>query len=165
MKNKRLKNPKDAATYRSKLLKDQNGIDPITKEVITDPVLDHQHFSEQRCRAVLDRTCNSFEGRVQNSFNRYMKHLTDRPISEVLRNLADYLEADVSNNAIHHTALSVDIRKFKNLKAKEQKRLLVEGGIDPQENIKKRALQARKLIKENKLRVTDNIWEVNKKGL
>lgn len=160
--SRRLKNPKDAAKYRKELLEKQNGIDPITKEIVTDGVLDHQHFGEQKCRAVLDRTCNSFEGRVVNSYNRYMKHLTDKPIHEVLRNLADYLEADVSANAIHHTALSVDVNKFKSLKAADQKQLLEDCGVEPQENVKKRALQARKLIKESKLKVLNGVWEVIK---
>ena len=73
----RLKNNKDAATFRNKQLKAQGYIDPITGEKIDpkDAVLDHAHFGEQRCRGVLHRECNSWEGKVQNAFNRYMKHL------------------------------------------------------------------------------------------
>ncbi|AUS03014.1 hypothetical protein NVP2275O_433 [Vibrio phage 2.275.O._10N.286.54.E11] len=162
-KDDRLKNSKEAASYRRELLKKQKGLDPITKEIIKDGCLDHQHFGEQRCRAVLDRTCNTFEGKVQNSFNRYMKHLTDKPLHEVLRNLADYLEADVSNNKIHHTALTMDIKKFKGLKATEQKRLLTEAGLEPFENVKKRSNQARKLIKDGTLKVFNGTWTINKK--
>jgi len=155
MENNRLKDSKDAGTYRNELLKKQNNIDPITKEKIHDPVLDHQHFGEQRCRQVLQRECNSFEGKVQNSFNRYMKHLTDKPLPEVLRNLADYLEQDYSSNKIHHTALSVDVNKFKALPADKQREILINLGVQPETNVKKRANQARKLIKTGALNMLD----------
>lgn len=142
----RLRNSNEAATYRNHLLHKQNNIDPITHEHINDPVLDHAHFGEQRCRAVLQRECNSFEGKVQNAFNRYMKHLTDKPLSEVLRNLADYLERDNSTLPIHHTAITVDTGKFKRLPAEKQREILESFDIVPESNNIKRTKQARKLI-------------------
>lgn len=148
---RRLKDSKDAAKYRSELLKEQNGLDPIINKKVIDPVLDHKHFGDQECRAVLDRTVNSFEGKVQNAFNRYIKHLTDEDISTVLRNLADYYERDTSNTPIHHTALTIDVRKFKALPAKQQCEVLESFGVIPESNVKKRSNQARKLIKEGKL--------------
>lgn len=148
MKNNRLKNSADAGVYRKKLLKEQNGIDPITKELVKDAVLDHCHFDEQRCRGVLQREVNSWEGKVQNSFNRYMRHLTDKPLPEMLRNLADYLEQDCSNKLIHHTALTVDVNKFKRLPATEQKKILLSYDLEPGPNQKKRSLQIRKLIRD-----------------
>lgn len=148
---RRLKDSKDAAKYRSELLKEQNGLDPIINKKVIDPVLDHKHFGDQECRAVLDRTVNSFEGKVQNAFNRYIKHLTDEDISTVLRNLADYYERDTSNTPIHHTALTIDVRKFKALPAKQQCEVLESFGVVPESNVKKRSNQARKLIKEGKL--------------
>ncbi len=149
----RLKNSKEAGIYRKKLLAEQGGIDPITKEEVYDPVLDHAHFGEQRCRAVLQRECNSFEGKVQNSFNRYMKHLTDKELPEVLRNLADYLEMDNSDKDIHHTALTVDVNKVMRRPAGEQKKILESFGIEPGPNQKKRKLQIRKLIRDGKYKV------------
>ena len=148
----RLKNSNEAATYRNKLLKEQGGLDLITGEKVHDPVLDHAHFGEQRCRGVLQRECNSFEGKVANAFNRYMKHLTDKPIHEILRNLADYLEQDNSDKPIHHTALTVDVKKFCRKSAEEQKQLLLSFNVQPESN-QKRANQARKLIKEGKLKI------------
>lgn len=142
----RLRNTDEAAKFRAHLLKQQNNIDPITGEIIKDPVLDHAHFGQQRCRAVLQRECNSFEGKVQNAFNRYMKHLTDVPLSEVLRNLADYLERDNSKLPIHHTAITVDTGKFKRLSAEKQRELLERFNIVPESNAAKRTKQARKLI-------------------
>ncbi len=155
MEHKRLKDSKDAGTYRNSILKKQNYIDPITKSKISDAVLDHQHFGEQKCRQVLQRECNSFEGKVQNAFNRYMKHLTDKPLPEILRNLADYLEKDYSENPIHHTALSVDVNKFKALPADRQREILISFGVQPETNVKKRCNQARKLIKTGQLNMLD----------
>lgn len=151
MSRKRLKDSKDAAVYRKSALEEQNNIDPIINEVIKDPVLDHNHYGEQEVRAVLDRTVNSFEGKVFNAYLRYVKHLTDKDISTVLRNLADYYERDTSTNPIHHTALTVDVKKYKALPAKQQCDILESLGVIPAGNVKKRANQARALIKQGKL--------------
>ncbi|EKR8628656.1 hypothetical protein P9J96_000499 [Escherichia coli] len=156
---KRLKDSKDAANYRNKLLKKQNGIDPIIKEPITKPVLDHYHYGNQHCRQVLQNEVNAWEGKVQNSFNRYMKHLTDKPLYEVLRNLADYLERNNSipddEQVIHHTALTVDVNKFKRLPATQQNAILEGLGVVPGSNTTARVKQARKLIKDGKLNMVD----------
>lgn len=151
---KRLKNSKDTAIYRNELLKLQNGIDPIINEKIIDPVLDHNHKGRQECRAVLNRTVNSFEGKVQNAFDRYIKHLTKNDISTVLRNLADYYEHDTDENPIHYTALTVDVKKFKNLPAAQQISIIESFDIVPKSNTKGRAIQARALIKSGKLDMT-----------
>ncbi|WEM33304.1 endonuclease [Escherichia phage EJP2] len=152
---RRLKNPDDAAKYRKELLKAQGGIDPILQIPITKPVLDHYHQDNQHCRGVLQNEVNGWEGRVQNSFNRCVRHLTDKPLYEVLRNLADYLEhhnnIPPEEQVIHHTALTVDVKKFKALPAKQQCEVLSSLGTEPETNVKKRANQARTLIKEGKL--------------
>lgn len=51
---------KDLAKYRELKLREQKNIDPITKRVITDPVLDHDH-STGFVRNVLQREVNSFD--------------------------------------------------------------------------------------------------------
>lgn len=149
---KRLKNSKDAAVYRKELLKEQNGIDPITGCPITLPVLDHYHQGEQHCRAVLQNEVNAFEGKVANSYRRYLSHITDKPLHEILRNLADYLEKHDSTAenemVIHHTALTVDTNKFKRLNSAEQCRILTVLGTEPETNSVKRSKQARKLIRD-----------------
>ena len=159
---KRLKDSEDAASYRAQMIKKQHGIDPITESKITDAVLDHQHFGEQKCRAVLQRTVNAWEGKVQNSFNRYVRNHTDLSLPDVLRNLADYLEGDYSANAIHHSALTEDVKVFKNLPAAEQKQLLIKLGAEPAENVKKRSSQIRKFIKSGHVTVIDKIWTIKK---
>ncbi|EON7637208.1 hypothetical protein FOI42_RS04365 [Escherichia coli] len=156
---RRLKDSKEAATYRNELLKKQKGIDPIIKEPIKKPVLDHYHFENQHCREVLQNEVNAWEGKVQNSFNRYLRHLTDKPLHEVLRNLADYLEKNNNippeEQVIHHTALTVDVNKFKRLPATQQNAILEGLGVVPGSNTTARVKQARKLIKDGKLNMLD----------
>ena len=159
MSKKRLKDAKDAAKYRNDLLKKQNGIDPIIGITITKPVLDHYHCGKQHCREVLQNEVNGWEGRVVNSFRRCLGHLTDKPIQEVLRNLADYIERNENipeeDMVIHHTALSVDVKKFKNLPAKQQCDILYSLGIVPESNSKKRANQIRSQIKLENFDIND----------
>jgi hypothetical protein len=73
---------------RNLLLEYQDGIDPITKLKITDPVLDHQHDGGF-VRATLQREVNAFEGKVFNAYKRYIKHL-DVSLEETLIGLMDY---------------------------------------------------------------------------
>lgn len=156
---KRLKNPKEAAEYRNELLQKQNGIDPILGIKITKPVLDHYHQDNQYCREVLQNEVNGWEGRVVNSYKRCLGHLTDKPVYEVLRNLADYIERNSNipeeEQVIHHTALSVDVNKFKRLSSAQQCDILESFGVQPESNTKKRALQARKLIRDGLLNIND----------
>lgn len=156
---KRLKNSKEASVYRNELLKKQNGIDPIIGMQITKPVLDHQHSGNQHCREVLQNEVNGWEGRVVNSFKRCLGHLTDKPVYEILRNLADYIERNANipeeEQVIHHTALPVDVGKFKRLSSAQQCTILEGFGIVPETNTKKRANQARKLIKDGLLNMND----------
>lgn len=156
---RRLKDSKDAAKYRNELLKKQNNIDPIIGITITKPVLDHYHDKNQHCREVLQNEVNAFEGKVVNSYKRMLGHLTDMPIQEVLRNLADYLE---KNNAIkdeeqviHHTALSIDVNKFKRMPAQKQIEILESTGLIAESNTAKRAKQVRILIKNGIININD----------
>lgn len=152
---KRLKNSKEAAEHRKTLLKEQGGIDPITGTKITLPVLDHYHHGEQHCRGVLQNETNAWEGKVYNSYRRYIVHQTDKSLPELLRNLADYLETHANTKpedmVIHHTALTMDTNKFKRLNSTEQCRILTALGIEPESNSEKRSKQARKLIRDGKL--------------
>ena len=165
MSRRRLKDSKDAGKYRSELLKEQKGIDPILGIPITKPVLDHQHSGNQHCREVLQNEVNGWEGRVVNSFKRCLGHLTDKPVYEVLRNLADYIERNEKipedEQVIHHTALTIDVKKFKNLPASQQCSILISFGVEPESNSVKRANQARKLIKSGDL----NMLHIKKGGI
>ena len=57
----------------------QNGIDPILKEPfsISGACTDHDHVT-QNVRSVLHRQVNAFEGKIQNSYIRCLKWMTDK---------------------------------------------------------------------------------------
>lgn len=90
---------KDVATVRNDLLKKQNGICPICKKEIKDPVLDHDHQKRIKgtglCRGVLERNMNSAIGKIENMCSRFGIQQKDLPF--ILRNMADYLESPQTN--------------------------------------------------------------------
>lgn len=93
--------PSDVKRVKDRLAKEQNGIDPILKEPFKETlVCDHDH-STQHVRAALNRNSNAFEGKVWNAYIRCLKWLSDKPLSEILRNLAEYYEQDYSQNPLH----------------------------------------------------------------
>lgn len=92
------------------MIKEQNGLDPVLGEPLRKPCLDHDHF-DGRCRGVLSQNVNTFEGQVLKAWMKYVSEYTQTSLSDALRNLADYLERDVSKNKIHGTYLA-DMTKF-----------------------------------------------------
>ncbi len=137
---------KHIKSFREKLLKEQNYIDPITNEVITNPTLDHDHVTGH-IRMVLDRNVNQFEGRIINYYNRLIKY-KNLPITlpNILRNLALYLEKDFSNTPYHPDHLLLITRKFRGFRKEEQEAILKEANIIPSTNSKLRSKQFKKLI-------------------
>lgn len=142
----RLKDAKQAKEYREYLLEQQGNCDQIIVKPITNAVLDHQHFAPYRCRAVLQNECNAFEGKVYNAYRRYLKHLTKDSLSNILRNLAWYLEQDYSNSPKHHTAIKSELRGFKKASAGKQKEVLTKLNIEPKETAAKRFRQMRTAV-------------------
>jgi hypothetical protein len=101
-------------SIRDKLLKQQGGMDPITGLIITDPVLDHDHDSGY-VRCVLQREVNSFEGKVWNSYKRFIRHLGADYV-DVLAALQEYHSRDYSKNPIHpshRTEEDKTVREYK----------------------------------------------------
>lgn len=124
----------DVKRVRDKLVKLQNSIDPILQEKFSEvAVLDHDHTT-QKCRAALNRNTNAFEGLVFNAYKRCLKWMTNKPLPDVLRNLADYLEQDYSHHP-HHTGwikrINIDFNK---LPEPAKKKVLLELGINPTGN-------------------------------
>lgn len=107
-------NQKDLNKVREELLIKENFTCPITKIKLTTQtgVVDHKHKRYKNqiigedgvglIRSVLDRYANAWEGKVTNSFIRLGLHNYDLSISDMLRNLADYLEREPTNY-IHPT--------------------------------------------------------------
>ncbi|RLD40771.1 MAG: hypothetical protein DRI86_14650 [Bacteroidetes bacterium] len=115
---------------RKVLLELQGGFDAITGLTLKyeDSVVDHKHRMNKRqilgdndgglIRQILDFRINSFEGKVVNAYHRYGLSKMGTPLPDLLRKLADYLEAPTTN-IIHPTekpkALVIGKRQFNKL--------------------------------------------------
>ena len=125
---KHLYTPTDVAKVRKILFDAQAGFDPILQQPIDikGAVVDHDHTS-QRVRGVLHRQTNSFEGKVQNAYDRCLKWMSDRTLSDILRSLADYYE-DTDRIAhtmpIHHGFLKRLSTDFNGLNEQGKKEVL-----------------------------------------
>lgn len=112
---------KDLAAYREAQLKAQDGLDPITGLKIKVPCLDHDHGTGV-CRMVLEREVNAFEGRVFNTWKRYMKHL-GVPFVVSLVKLAQYHARDFSQNPLHPKHKTLDEkRELRNKRARRKRK-------------------------------------------
>jgi len=95
-----VKDARQIAALRERLIVEQGGLDPILGEPLRKPCLDHDHF-DGKCRGVLSQCVNTFEGYVLKAWMKYVAAYTDTSLSTALRNLADYLEQDFSSYPIH----------------------------------------------------------------
>ena len=90
-----LKN-KDLKDIREQILEEQKGICPICKKPVNKPVLDHHHKKKVGgtglVRGVICSSCNVFIAKIENNMKRYC--IQPDEISDVLRNVADYLEKE-----------------------------------------------------------------------
>ena len=91
---------KDIPAVRASLLKQQEGIDPITGLPIEVPCLDHDHGTG-KVRGVLDRKSNAWEGKVRGAFIRVGLAKTQADYAECLRRLADYVSKDYLQSDTH----------------------------------------------------------------
>lgn len=138
---------KEVQETRSKLAEEQQGIDPILGVPFPDGklCLDHDH-DKQNIRATLHLQTNAFEGKVTNAYTRCLKWLTDVPLPEILRNLANYLERDYSDNPYHPSCKKVLLTKFRKLNASEQSKVLNRVGVVPGTNAKARESQLKAIL-------------------
>lgn len=135
---KSLYTQKEIKEFRDEQIKKQNGIDPITKEPFKEvQAQDHCHQT-QHCRGALNRNSNAFEGLVTNAYIRCLKWLTDVPLPDILRNLADYLEVDYSNNPFHVGWMKRVKADFNKLSSKQQDKVLINLGSSTGKNSKER---------------------------
>lgn len=108
-KDKWVSGSKSIALYRDQLLREQGGLCAILREPMDDPCLDHDHF-DGKCRGVIGSTLNLFEGQVQKLWSKHMEGKTGLTMSETLRRLADYLEADQLQMKFHGEIVA-DLKK------------------------------------------------------
>lgn len=113
---------KDIPAWREKQLAKQLGLDPITGLRIENPCLDHDHVTG-RCRQVLDRDTNAFEGKVFNAWRRYLRH-KGVTIKKALFELIYYYSLDYSGNPLHPSHRSSEEKRIlRNKRAKRRRKL------------------------------------------
>lgn len=154
----------DIKKVKDELVKQQKGIDPILKEPFKEVVAtDHDH-SSQHIRSALNRNTNAFEGLVVNAYKRCLQWLTDKPLPEILRNLADYLEKDYSHNPYHpHWIKRVKI-DFNKLKESDKDSVLIELGSVVGKNGTERKKLFQKVVLDRKLGYETIRDVIHKKG-
>lgn len=91
----------DLQNFRAEQLSRQNGLDPVILKPITAPCVDHSH-ERGFIRMVLQREVNAAEGRVWNTYRRYIRHL-GVTFTEFLQGLLWYHQQDFSANPLHPT--------------------------------------------------------------
>lgn len=89
----------DIKELREKLHAEQGEICCICGQKISydEMTLDHSHKStggSGLVRGAICRTCNSWIGKIENSFIRYGHHKKNVSISYMLRNVAEYIEKE-----------------------------------------------------------------------
>lgn len=112
----------DVIPVRNQMLKKQNGICPICKEIIPQDmaVLDHSH-KHGFIRAVLCRNCNAIEGKVMNLANRAKRSGTQL---DWLKALIDYeiFHDEPRSKFMHHLHKTEVEKKAAVLKRRRIKR-------------------------------------------
>lgn len=133
--------------FKEQQIEKQNGIDPILGIPFPKGNIcqDHDHFS-QHCRGALHFQSNTFEGKVFNAYTRCLGWLTDVPLPTILRNLADYLEVDYTDNPFHNGFLKKLKTMFNALNASQQNQVLVKLGTTEGSNPAKRKELFSKII-------------------
>ena len=145
-----LHTPNDLKEVRDLLIKEQQGLDPLTKEPLQRPCLDHRHDSECLVRGVLGRESNSFEGRVSGAFARYLGWMTQTSLPEVLRNLADYYDKGVDVRFRHPDYKKFLTREFTKLNAIQQSEVLKKFTDKKGNNLAQRKKIFRSLLTKSK---------------
>ena len=121
---------------------------PIMMTVCSKPCVDHNHTSGM-VRGVISMEANTFLGRVENSFRRFGTS-SEAKLSDILRNMADYLDQG-DTNVLHPVGLKQLSGRFNRLIVDDQVFALRKLGAKKSEinactNSKQRTVLYRKLI-------------------
>ena len=106
---------------------------------------------------------NAFEGLVFNAYKRCLHWLTDKPLPDILRNLATYLEQDYSNNPYHVDWMKKVATEFNKTSAKQQNAILEAlgesqgGNLAERKKLLKKAILKRQHGYEEVLRIIKNV--------
>lgn len=138
--------------FKEQQIEKQQGIDPILNEPFPKGTIcqDHSHTT-QHCRAALHLQTNAWEGKVINAYVRCLKWLTDVPLPTLLRNLANYLEVDYSDNPYHNKWMAAVKVQFNKLNSKQQDSVLESLGSTKGTNLKDRKAKFAKVVLDRSL--------------
>jgi hypothetical protein len=107
LSNKWIK-PQQYKKTREDLIDSQDGLCAVLRAPLINPVLDHSHkdcLQEGYVRGVLESIVNLVEGHINKLWKKHLEKNTELSLPEFLRNLADYLDKDVSDNPLHYGVL------------------------------------------------------------
>lgn len=122
-----LYNTKDTTRIRELLLKEQEGTCACTGLKIPPKTacLDHIHNEDCYVRGVLHRQVNSYIGKCENNYVRMIKWWYPGNISDLLREIADYLEETKDNSEYRHPAWIKTLKvSFNKLSSSQMKQVL-----------------------------------------
>lgn len=154
--------PDDVTRVRKRLEKDQKGIDPITKEPLVSPCLDHAHDATQQVRGVISREINVLVGKIENTYTRNIKYWCCVPLPDILRRVADYLEQEYLP-IVHPGWKKKCITAFNKLSAAEKDKVLKSFNTVPQgkPNPAKRSAAFKKLLASRSVTYGEILEEIN----
>ena len=130
---KSLFNTKDVAEFRSTLLKEQKGLDALTRLPLDtkNAVLDHNHETDT-VRGVIHRQANAALGKIENLYKRYLSYWYPGSFREFLDRAADYIERDgghVDGTVYHPAWIKRVQRTFCKQPALTQNEILIDMGV------------------------------------
>lgn len=144
---KHLYTTKDVQLVRNDLLREQQGVCPLTGLEIPagQAVLDHNHDT-QYVRAVLGRQTNAALGKIENLEHRFISWWYPHSYSTFLRAVADYLERKDDQRYLHPGWLKKCSIEFNKLTEPQKGKVLHELGVAKGSNSKERKENFRKAL-------------------
>jgi len=97
---------------------------PISGVTMTDSALDHNHATGM-VRGVIDRQANAFMGRIESAYKRLSLEVRQKPLPEMLRAVASFLEQP-DTDVLHPVGARDNIKRFRN-SSKDKQLELLEG--------------------------------------
>lgn len=129
--------------YREEARKEEDDICPLLEvdfdtDYATRACLDHSHtiprngYNNSQCgrvRGVLSSTANMLLGRLEKLWYKYANRHTHITFSNFLRNVADYLERDSSQNPVHPAEVEKWKNRMKKWKVADIRKRLEKAGV------------------------------------
>lgn len=140
---------KDIKKLRELYLFNQNETDPLTKDIIIKPCLDHDHVNGY-CRATLDYNSNQFLGKVESAWKRFGYKYSRSMLPYVLHNVAEYLEKSYEDHPVHPKHITTLVGRFKRWNIQKQNELLKSYRIKPANNKNGNVKQYRSYLMKDK---------------